>query len=99
MRHYLGAYLVELGGADVHRVRRRHWRERRCDPAGGLRGLDELGIVLDDAKNDGATGEAADSRRREPNADLDRADQRRTHRGPADASNCWNRRSQPTLPT
>jgi len=58
VRHYLGAYLVELGGADVivftggigeNGV---GFRERVC------RGLEELGIVLDDAANHTARGEA-----------------------------------------
>ncbi len=58
VRHYIGAYLVELGGADAivftggigtHRVEFR---------AAVLRDLEELGIVLDPAANRGAKGEA-----------------------------------------
>jgi acetate kinase len=58
VRHYLGAYLVELGGADAivftggigeNGV---SFRDRVCS------GLDELGIVLDDEANRTARGEA-----------------------------------------
>ncbi len=66
VRHYLGAYLVELGGADVIVFtggigeNRPAFREAVC------RNLEELGIVLDSAANAAAQGEAkisaADSR-------------------------------------
>ena len=58
VRHYLGAYVVELGGADVivftGGIGENHPRFRAsvcCD-------LDELGIVLDPEANDSARGEA-----------------------------------------
>lgn len=58
VRHYLGAYLVELGGADAivftggigeHRAK---FRQSVCE------NLQELGIVLDPAANERADGEA-----------------------------------------
>jgi acetate kinase len=58
VRHYLGAYLVELGGADVIVFtggigeNRPAFREAVC------RNLEELGIVLDPAANQSAQGEA-----------------------------------------
>jgi len=58
VRHYLGAYLVELGGADVIVLTGGigengvGFRKRIC------RDLEELGIVLDDAANRTAQGEA-----------------------------------------
>jgi acetate kinase len=58
VRHYLGAYLVELGGADVIVFtggigeNRPAFRESVC------RNLDELGIVLDPAANESVKGEA-----------------------------------------
>jgi acetate kinase len=66
IRHYLGAYLVELGGADVIAFtggigeNGKHIRIAVCA------GLEELGIKLDPAANQTAQGEtkisAADSR-------------------------------------
>ena len=58
VRHYLGAYLVELGGADVIVFtggigeNRPAFREMVC------RNLEELGIVLDAEANRAAKGEA-----------------------------------------
>jgi acetate kinase len=58
VRHYLGAYLVELGGADAIVFtggigeNRAALRETVC------RNLEELGIVLDPAANRSAKGEA-----------------------------------------
>ncbi len=58
VRQYLGAYLVELGGADVIVFtggigeNRASFRTRVCE------GLEELGIVLDAQKNAAASGEA-----------------------------------------
>ncbi|MBN1394635.1 MAG: acetate/propionate family kinase [Pirellulales bacterium] len=58
VRHYLGAYLVELGGADAIVFtggigeNRPAFREAVC------RDLDELGIVLDRRANESAAGEA-----------------------------------------
>ncbi len=58
VRHYLGAYLVELGGADVIVFtggigeNRPAFRETVC------RNLEELGIVLDPEANQSAKGEA-----------------------------------------
>lgn len=59
IRHYLGAYLVELGGVDVIAFaggigeNRAEIRKSVCE------GLDELGIVLDEAKNSAASGESS----------------------------------------
>ena len=58
VRQYLGAYLVELGGADVIVFtggigeNRNDFRARVCQ------GLEELGIVLDQEKNDATRDEA-----------------------------------------
>ena len=52
VRHYLGAFLVELGGVDVAHVLRRHRREQRRPFARRVcAGLEDLGIVLDAALN------------------------------------------------
>ena len=65
-RRYLGAYLVELGGADVIVFTGGIGENRREFRSMVLRDLEELGIVLDPAANESARGEAcistADSR-------------------------------------
>ena len=59
VRHYLGAYLVELGGVDVIAFaggigeNRGEIRQSICD------GLEELGITLDESKNASASGEGS----------------------------------------
>jgi acetate kinase len=59
VRHYLGAYLVELGGADVI-VFTGGIGENRADfRAAVCSNLEELGIVLDASANAKARGEAA----------------------------------------
>lgn len=58
VRHYLGAYLVELGGADAIVFTGGIGENRPTLRAAVLRGLDELGIVLDPAANQQAQGEA-----------------------------------------
>jgi len=50
-RHYLGAYLVELGGADVIVFTGGIGENRPAFRAAVCRGLDELGIVLDPQAN------------------------------------------------
>ena len=57
-RHYLGAYLVELGGADVIAFTGGIGENRPGFRAMVLRDLDELGIVLDPAANEKARAEA-----------------------------------------
>lgn len=57
-RRYLGAYLVELGGADAIVFTGGIGENRREFRATVLRNLEELGIVLDPAANDNARGEA-----------------------------------------
>jgi len=57
-RHYLGAYLVELGGADVIVFTGGIGENRPAFRAMVLTGLEELGIVLDPAANDRARAEA-----------------------------------------
>lgn len=59
VRHYLGAYLVELGGADVIVFTGGIGENRASFRALVLEGLEDLGIVLDPAANDAAKGEAA----------------------------------------
>ncbi len=58
VRHYLGAYLVELGGAEVIVFTGGIGENRPTVRAAVLRGLEELGIVLDLAANEQAQGEA-----------------------------------------
>ncbi len=81
-RHYLGAYLVELGGADAivftggigeNSVRIRN---------GVCRDLDWFGIALDPASQRGRGQPNARLGRRVPRRGLDRADQRGTRRRP-----------------
>ena len=66
VRHYLGAYLVELGGADVIVFTGGIGENRPAFRATVCRNLEELGIVLDTEANRSAKGEAkvsaADSR-------------------------------------
>ena len=64
VRHYLGAYLVELGGADAIVFTGGIGENRPAFRAMVCRDLEELGIVLDPAANDAATGEAPHQRRR-----------------------------------
>ena len=58
MRHYLGAYLVELGGADVIVFTGGIGENRPAFRAAVCGDLEELGIVLDPAANEAARGEA-----------------------------------------
>lgn len=58
VRHYLGAYLVELGGADVIVFTGGIGENRWALRAQVLRNLEALGIVLDPAANRDAQGEA-----------------------------------------
>ena len=58
VRHYLGAYLVELGGADVIAFTGGIGENQPSVRATVSRGLEELGIELDAAANESATGEA-----------------------------------------
>jgi acetate kinase len=66
IRHYLGAYLVELGGADVIVFTGGIGENRASIRTDVLRGLQEFGIVLDPTLNESAKDEAkvsaADSR-------------------------------------
>jgi acetate kinase len=65
-RHYLGAYLVELGGADAIVFTGGIGENRAAFRAEVLRDLEELGIVLDPEANEQVRGEgsihAAESR-------------------------------------
>jgi acetate kinase len=58
VRHYLGAYLVELGGADVIVFTGGIGENRAAFRADVCRDLEAFGIVLDLAANDRAAGEA-----------------------------------------
>jgi acetate kinase len=58
VRHYLGAYLVELGGADVIVFTGGIGENGAEIRAAVVRGLEGLGIVLDAAANRQARGEA-----------------------------------------
>ncbi len=57
-RHYLGAYLVELGGADAVAFTGGIGEHRPGFRAAVCRDLEAFGIVLDPAANDSAAGEA-----------------------------------------
>jgi acetate kinase len=59
VRHYLGAYLVELGGADVIVLTGGIGEHRASFRAAVCRDLHELGIVLDGDANVRAQGETA----------------------------------------
>ncbi len=59
IRHYIGAYLVELGGADVIVFTGGIGENGVALRAAVCRNLGELGIELDEAKNLAAHGEAA----------------------------------------
>jgi acetate kinase len=56
-RHYLGAFLVELGGADVIVFTGGIGENLASFRAEVLGGLEQLGIVLDEARNQSAHGE------------------------------------------
>lgn len=58
VRHYLGAYLVELGGADVIVFTGGIGENQAAFRAMVLRNLEELGIVLDPAANERTRTEA-----------------------------------------
>jgi acetate kinase len=58
VRHYIGAYLVELGGADAIVFTGGIGQNRSEFRASVLRNLEELGIVLDPEANRQARGEA-----------------------------------------
>lgn len=58
VRHYLGAYLVELGGVEAIAFAGGIGENRAEIRSAICRGLEGLGIVLDEAKNAEATGEA-----------------------------------------
>ncbi len=58
VRHYLGAYLVELGGADAIVFTGGIGENSANIRAAVCRDLDALGIVLDEAKNGAGRGEA-----------------------------------------
>lgn len=57
VRHYLGAYLVELGGADAIVFTGGIGENSASIRAAVCMGLEQLGIVLDAAKNSAARGE------------------------------------------
>jgi acetate kinase len=57
IRQYLGACLVELGGVDVLVFTGGIGENSRRVRSGVCQGLEELGITLDDGKNDAAKGE------------------------------------------
>ena len=59
MRHYLGAYLVELGGADVIVFTGGIGENSAELRTAVCRNLAELGIVLDPAANEQARGEVS----------------------------------------
>jgi acetate kinase len=58
IRHYLGAYLVELGGADAIVFTGGIGENSPAIRADVLRNLEELGIALDAAANESVQGEA-----------------------------------------
>jgi acetate kinase len=59
VRQYLGAYLVELGGADVIVFTGGIGENGATVRAAVCYGLNELGIVLDEHRNAAASGESS----------------------------------------
>ena len=59
IRHYVGAYLVELGGVDAIAFTAGIGENRPEIRAAVCAGLDELGIVIDADRNAAARGETA----------------------------------------
>jgi acetate kinase len=59
IRHYLGAYIVELGGVDAIAFTAGIGENRAEIRAAVCQGLEELGIAIDAARNAGARGETA----------------------------------------
>jgi acetate kinase len=59
IRHYVGAYLVELGGADAIAFTAGIGENQPQLRAAACAGLDELGITVDAERNAGARGECA----------------------------------------
>ena len=90
-----GGMLVELGGADVIVFTGGIGENGVSIRAAVCADLEELGIELDPATNAAAKGEGADQRRRQPHADLGRADERRDRRRPANESNCLTAATKP----
>ena len=86
VRHYLGAYLVLLDGADAivftGGIGENSSRMREAVCAN----LDWFGIALDPLKQRQRQGRGGDPRARQPGADLDHADQRGAGRRPAGES-------------
>ena len=75
VRHYLGAYLVELGGADAIVFTGGIGENSASVRAAVCRNLELLGIALDETKNSAAQGEARIDATTGPSAALDHADQ------------------------
>jgi acetate kinase len=59
IRHYVGAYLVELGGVDAIAFTAGIGENRAELRAAVCAGLEELGIVIDDGRNAAAKGESS----------------------------------------
>lgn len=59
IRHYLGAYLVELGGVDVIAFAGGIGENSAATRTAVCAGLEDLGIELDESKNEGARTETA----------------------------------------
>ena len=81
-RHYLGAYLVELGGADAIVFTGGIGENSTLIREGVCRDLGWFGIELDPALNVAGPGRAGRLDDRLARASLDRADQRRDRRRP-----------------
>ena len=83
VRHYLGAYLLLLGGADAIVFTGGIGENSATMRAAMCANLDWFGIALDPAANEKAKGEAAIHDAEQPGAAVDHADQRGVGRGPA----------------
>ena len=88
VRHYLGAYLVELGGADAIVFTGGIGENGATVRSRGVPRLEKLGIVLDPTVNATAQGRMRISAAEQPRADLDHADERRIDCRPAVRENC-----------
>ena len=79
-RHYLGAYLVELGGADAIVFTGGIGENAASFRAAVCADLEELGIAFDDGGQPFGQRRGEDQRPAKPRADLGDSDQRRTDR-------------------
>ena len=81
VRHYVGAFLVELGGVDVLTFSGGIGENSAAIREAVCAGLGELGIELDRGRNRAVRGEGRISAGRRPDHGSGDSRGRRTHRG------------------